>query len=257
MRCTICKKTSDEVRLYTGIFENGMVMVCEECAGQEGIPIVKKPSDSQLSKANKRYSVRERMERMSGVRDATEVSDDQLATQGNLAKLRIPPKKEHNDAVLYNYYWTLNIARRRAKLSIKQLAKKTGLSPDLIQSIEKGKIPENFEDIFIKLEMFLGIRLLKSHKRKINFVQKINNERDLIDNVRRKMEHPNEVKAEQLSKISNINSEFSKRENLSNVTIDDLVSIKKEQEKKKKSHERKIRKETLIGDDLDLDIDVL
>ncbi len=115
MRCIVCKKGCQEVELYNGILEDGMVMVCSVCADEEKIPIIKKPSESQLDKADIRYSVRERMERMSGMRETTEISKEQTALQGNLAKLRAPPKKEQHADVLDNYYWTLNIARRRKK----------------------------------------------------------------------------------------------------------------------------------------------
>jgi len=61
MRCTICKKTSEEIKLYSGIKESEMIMICEDCAESEGVPIIKKPSELQLDKADERYSVRERM----------------------------------------------------------------------------------------------------------------------------------------------------------------------------------------------------
>ena len=167
MRCTICKKTSDETKLFKGILADGMVMVCSTCAEKEGTPIIKKPSESQLNKADKKYTVRERMERMSGTRDTTEISKDQTVTQGNLAKLRIPAPKQYHEDVLDNYYWTLNIARRRKKLSISQLAEKMQVEPTTIQGVEKGKLPENFQDLFIKIEAYLGIKLLKEHNRQI------------------------------------------------------------------------------------------
>ena len=136
MRCSVCKRTSDEVRLLEGILKAEMVRVCTECAKTEGIPLVHKPSEEQLEKANERYSVRERMERLSGMRDTTEISNDQIVTQGNLAKLRAPPKKQYNDEVLDNYYWTLNIARRRKKLSINQLSRLIGIEVNILSKRE-------------------------------------------------------------------------------------------------------------------------
>ena len=154
-RCIICKKESDEIELFKGIQPDGMVMVCKNCAEEERIPIVKKPSESQLDKASERYTVRERMERMSGMRDTTEISDDQMITQGNLAKLRMPTPKQQHEDILDNYYWTLNIARRRKKLTLTQLAEKIQTTPQLIQEIEKGKLPENFEELFVFISSIL------------------------------------------------------------------------------------------------------
>ena len=43
MKCTICKKTSEEVQLFNGIMESDMVMICEDCAEDQKVPIIKKP----------------------------------------------------------------------------------------------------------------------------------------------------------------------------------------------------------------------
>lgn len=247
MKCAVCKRTSDEVQLYTGILKDEMVMICEECATSERIPVVKKPSESQLDRANKRYSVRERMERLSGIRDPSRINGEQIITQGNLAKLRMPPKKEHNDDILYNYYWTLNIARRRAKLSIMQLAKKLDIPSDIIQSIEKGKIPKDFEEIFSKLEIFFNIKLLKSHKRKINFIKKTDMEKQVLEDVMRKMG----MKQDNIKSQDRIVNHDKK--DLSDITIDKLVEMKKMKERQRLLDEKKKIRDSIIGDDLEID----
>lgn len=272
-RCTICKKDSDQIKLYSGILDADMVMICEECAGSEGIPIIKKPSELQLDKADERYSVRERMERMSGMHDSED--SNRVITQGNLAKLRMPPKKQYHEDVLDNYYWTLNIARRRAKLSIKQLSELIKIDTNILQSIEKGKIPENLRETFLKLEAFLGIKLLKNHEKKLNFVRNKDEEREILNNVREKLnlkpqdtssntpefddsEHTEEhSKKAQLEKISKGEIDFSKREDLVDITLDDLVSMKKERESKSAKKKAKATEDSMIGDDLDLDLDEL
>lgn len=271
MRCIICKKTSDEIQLYTGILEAEMVMICDACAESEGIPLIKKPSESQLDKADERYSVRERMERMSGTHEATEISNDQTITQGNLAKLRTPPKKQYHIDILDDYYWTLNIARRRAKFSIRQLSEKIQIEPQTIQGIEKGAIPENFEEIFIKLEAFLGIKLLKNHKKEIKFTRTRDEEKEILDDVKKKMSNVSiqksenkliseiqlEKKRKQLDKLSKGEVDFSKREDLSDVTLNDLINMKKEKESKSTKKRAKVKEDAMLGDDLDLEIDEL
>ena len=150
--CTICKKTDEEIKLYPGILESEMVNICEECAEDQGVPIIKKPSQSQLTRADETYSVRQRLDRMSGRHESTEISGDQAITQHNLAKLRIPKPKQNHPEVHDNYYWTLSMARRRAKMTHSQLAKKIGVSSYEIQAIEKGAFPKDFKTIFLKLE---------------------------------------------------------------------------------------------------------
>lgn len=260
----MCKKTSDEIQLFKGIYDAEMINVCEACAESEGIPLIKKPSESQLNKASERYSVRERMERMSGMHRTTEMSNDQIITQGNLARLRVPPEKEYHEDVLDNYYWTLNIARRRAKLSVGQLSEKMQVKLQVIQGIEKGKIPENFEEVFIKLEIFLGIKLLKNHKNKVNFTRTKEEEQKILNDVRKKIFHvsaeksedkviskiQSEKKREQLDKLSKGKMDFSNKEDLSNVTLNDLVDMKKKRDGRKNRE----KENAMVGEDLDLEI---
>jgi ribosome-binding protein aMBF1 (putative translation factor) len=265
-RCAICKQTSDEIKLFEGIFKAEMINICKECAESEGVPIIQKPSESQLDKADERYTVRERMEIMSGMRNTTEISEDQTITQGNLAKLKVPPKKQFHEDVLDNYYWTLNIARRRKKLTINQLANQTQIPTETIQAIEKGKIPEDFETIFQKLELFLDIKLLKNHKKQVHFLQPTKDEADeILRQVKEKMDLPNldeprkkskedvKIKKEQLEKLSKGEIDFSKRENLSDVTLNDLVEMKKQRERKESSRKSKAQEEAMLGDDLELE----
>ena len=276
-RCTVCKKESDEVELFKGIRVDGMVMVCEQCAEKEGIPIIKKPSESQLDKASERYTVRERMERMSGMRDSTDISEDQMTTQGNLAKLRMPaPKQQHEDA-LDNYYWTLNIARRRKKLSVNQLAEKMEVSPAVIQGIEKGRLPENFQDLFMKIEIFLGIKILKNHEKKIGFTRTVDEQAEILKSVQNKMNHPELDEDEVVEagrnseaiddyhkddlafkdKISQGEVRLSKREELKEVTLDALVDRKKKREAYSAIRKAKENEDAMVGDDLDLDMELL
>ncbi len=266
MRCSVCRKDSDEVKLFEGISKTEMVLVCLECAEKEGIPLIQKPSEDQLQKASKQYSVRERMERLSGMGETTDISKDQTTTQGNLAKLRVLPKKQYHEDILDNYYWTLNIARRRKKLSINQLAELIKIDIGIIQGIEKGKIPENFEELFLKLESFLGIKLLKNHKTKVNFVRTKDEEQEVLNSVKKRMgqeelEDADEIslekKKETMEQIAKGELDFSKRESLQDVTLNDLVEMKKVREKKKAKKKTQIQTEAMLGDDLDLEIDEL
>lgn len=254
--CTICKKTSEETTLYPGIKADGMVNICEDCAEDQKIPIIKKPSQSQLTRADKTYSVRERLDKMSGRRESTEISGDQMITQGNLSKLKMPkPKQQHPD-VLDNYYWTLNMARRRAKMTLSQLAKKIDTTSYTIQEIEKGALPQDFKVIFLKLEALLGINILKAHKPQINFTRKSpDKEKEILRAVSKKMESPEE-ELEALEELEADEEEvdleeirLSRRKDLSNVTLNDLVDRKKAREK----YKMKIKQDEMMGDDLDIE----
>jgi ribosome-binding protein aMBF1 (putative translation factor) len=283
--CIVCKKTCEETELYDGIFESGMVLICKTCSEDGKIPLIRKPSEDQLEKADKRYSVRERMEHLSGMRDTTEISGEQNIVQRNLARLKMPDKKQQHEDVSDNYYWELNIARRRKKLSIRQLAELIKIDAKILNEIEDGKIPENFEEIFLKLESFLGIKLLKNHKRKISFIRTIDEEKEILSSVRKKMgeclvdgengeeeddivdeiengikeakeiQKAEESKNDKIIKLRRGEIDMSKRENLSNITLNDLVEIKKQREEEEKEIKVQKQNSTMFGDDLELDID--
>jgi len=262
MRCTVCKTPGDEVELFDGILMGEMAMVCANCAETEGIPIIKKPSESQIGKADKRYSVRDRLERLSGRVDVTEISDDQTVIQRNLAKLRMPEKKETHDDLFDDYYWKANMARRRKKLTIGQLSEQVGIDEETLKSIEKGKIPKDFHEIFMKLERFFGEKFLKQHPPKVNFVRTRDEEEEILRSVKEKMQSPTieddfdkereRERKEKLDKISKGQIDFSKRKELENIKLSDLVDMKRAKDRR----EAEAKKKSMVGEDIDLDLDV-
>ncbi len=257
MRCTICKKESNEIKLFEGILNAGMVNICSLCSEEEGIPIIRKPSKEQLEKGNERYSVRERMERMSGMKDVSEISGEQTIVQKNLSRLKMPEKKEMNEDVLDDYYWTINMARRRKKWSVNQLSEKIKIDSKIIEDIEKGKIPENFEEIFIKFEAFFGIKLLKNHKNKIHFKRTIDEEKEILASVKEKMNFPQKEESKIKERITVEGVDFSSKDSLEDLTLRDLVDMKKKKEKKEKQRKIRIQTDSMVGDDIDLEIEEL
>jgi ribosome-binding protein aMBF1 (putative translation factor) len=284
MRCKVCKKEDEEVELFKGVLEDEMVMICEYCAGREGVPIIKKPTSKQLEDAEKRYSVRERMERMSGRKDTTEISPDQMVVQKNLARLRMPEKRQINDDVVYDYNWQIKIERRRRKMTSQQLGREVGIDAKIIDLIEQGKLPKNYKEILLKLESFLGVKLLKYHDPIITPRTK-EDERKILEEVGQKMgiapsrtdeeeddfeldkyEEPiKEIaiapvrvpveKREKLNRISRGEVDFSRRMDFTNVTLNDLVEMKKAREKREARIIQKEVESEMMGDDIDLDLD--
>ena len=256
MICAICKKTSEETTLYPGIRASGMINICEECAEDQKIPIIKKPSQSQLTQADRTYSVRERLDRMSGRRDTTDISKDQMITQRNLSKLKMPKPKQNHPEVLDNYYWTISIARRRAKMTTSQLSRKIGVSPTTIQAIEKGILPQDFKEIFLKLEALFGIKLLKTHKTEINFIRKNpDQEKEILAAVAQKIKNPeadleeDEEIEEIQEKIEKEEIKLSKRKDTQDLTLNDLIDRKRAREK----YQMQLKQNEMLGDEIDLD----
>jgi ribosome-binding protein aMBF1 (putative translation factor) len=261
MRCAICKKTSDQVQLFEGLLYDEMIRICEPCADTEGIPRIKKPSTTQLERADKSYTVRERMEHMSGMRKRTDLSEDQNEVQGNLARLKIPAKKEVHENVHDNYYWAVNIGRRRKKMSLGQLAAEIGIDQKVIKGIESGKIPKDFETIFLRLEKFLGVKLIKNHRQTVSFKRdNRDEEKEILDIVKGKMDKTKNIdfddmkeEKEQLEKLSRGEIDFSREDNIKDITLNDLIDAKREKEKKEVAKKRIIQTDSLLGDEIELE----
>lgn len=267
-RCVICKRPNDLVNLFEGIFEDEMVMVCEECANEEKIPIIRKPSLKQLEDVDKHVSVRERMEKLSGMhKQRSHISKEQLIVQSHVHKLRQPAPKESHEDVVDNYYWLVNMARRRRKITMNQVSIQTQIPLEILEAIESGKIPDDFEKYFVILEDYFGINLLKHHKQKVRYLVPQVDEEKILDEVRIKMKtkevHEDEDlkdvdklrKQEKLKELEQGNLDLSKRKNLDDITLSDLAAIKKQKEEEEKKKKLRQQTEELMGDDLEIEFE--
>jgi ribosome-binding protein aMBF1 (putative translation factor) len=261
MRCTLCKK---ELPLFEGIYDTRMIMVCEVCAEEEGIPLLRKPSSQQIERSKESLGVRERMERMSGMRrDTTPISDEQAVVQSALSRLKAPVKKEQHPEVLDNYYWQVNISRRRKKMTLSQVAEQTGISSDVLESIERGQIPEDFQSVFLRLESFFGVKLLKVRPAQVLTVeQRRDNEEDILASVREKMDLRERGVEPEVEKVvgrsrgessKSVDSIMSKPKG--EFTLNDAIERKKRFEVRKRHAIEKSKSDSLIGEEIDLDLD--
>lgn len=260
--CEICEKTFEEVEILEGIAPEGVIKICAECAEELQIPLLKKPSTEQLKQADKHYSVRERMENISGYnrRNSTQISPEQETVHRNLGRLRTLPKKQKHENLIENYDWKIKMARRRKKLTPSQLSEKSGVFLEVINSFEKGILPANFEDEAKKLENVLDIQILKIHPTKLNYTKYVDDEKEIIEKVKEKMnskyDDEDENKENIKQKIQKGEMDFSKRQNLENVTLKDLIEMKKQREKKQQEQIKTQQEKELFGDDEDLELDL-
>ena len=70
------------------------------------------------------------------------------------------------EGLVDNFHWILMRARRLRKLTQEQLAKEIGVSESVIKNAERGVLSDNYYRLINRLEIFLGIRLLKEEFRK-------------------------------------------------------------------------------------------
>jgi len=63
-KCFRCDRDEKEVKLVDAVYRNEIVKVCERCAITEEIPIIRRPSTSQLRDSEKAFSVYQRLKKM-------------------------------------------------------------------------------------------------------------------------------------------------------------------------------------------------
>ncbi|MBC8435051.1 hypothetical protein H8D91_00950 [archaeon] len=159
---------------------------------------------------------------------------EQSIAHKNLARLHFPQERQDHEDLIENYDWALKTGRRRKKLSITQLAESSGLVVEDIQKLENGQLVDNLEPIITRLEKTLGIILLKKSS-KMAQARSINEENEMIRDVlgrvdKKPEEEPKKEKRGLLNKISSGKFDFSKRENIENITLKDLAELKRQRE---------------------------
>lgn len=176
MKCFICNRDESEAGLVDVICDREIQRVCEECVISENLPVVQRPSGSQISESQRPRTVRERLSRMAGVPFKSTASQDTGNPAITLDSLRKPrdynailakkpdlKKRENETAGLVdNFNWHVQMARRARKLSLTQLGSLIG-EPELgLRMIEQGVLPDNGMRVIAKLEQFFKIKLGKT-----------------------------------------------------------------------------------------------
>lgn len=155
--CFRCGVSGDKVRLSHAISNKGIVQICDNCASIEKIPIIKKPTDNQITESQRYIPVRDRLSGMNRSRGiGREVTLRDLVDRDLKAK-KIQP---HPD-LIDNFHWTIQRIKRAKKITREQFAKAIGESDATVKMIEQGFLPENNYKIINKIESYLGISLRK------------------------------------------------------------------------------------------------
>ncbi len=238
MKCVVCGKTKEEADLFEGIYEGDVVDICSDCAELEEVPLIKKPNQERVDAALQSKSVRERLEGMEQGSETRSLSKDQEVANKFLSKIKFPSKKDNPDNLVENYYWIIQRARRKKGVTLRQLSVKLGVSEDVLKGIEYGKLPKTFEPIIRQLEEVLDLQLIKRTQEETmrEKVEKIIEERK-----EKQKEEAEQEKKQKLGEIERGEMDFSKRDKIENITLNDLIDLK-----------RKRDKDAMMGDDIEL-----
>ena len=191
MECFICKVKSDKVELFDAITEQGIVKICERCSIKEGISLIKKPTNFQIEKAEKKQTVYERLCKIAKLDPIEHRAKFENQEKGEILKrqdeeLKIIANKKNKlffpdsnkietktkDDLVRNYHWSIFKARRARRLTQKELAKEIGELESSIKLIERGILPEDYKPILRKLQNYLNITLFNKpikQEKKLDF----------------------------------------------------------------------------------------
>lgn len=249
--CARCNVSANVVQLHDAVYEGKLDLICERCAIIENIPIIKKPNPEQLKESEKGVGVYERMRRISGMKD--EKKPDILLREERLKELEKNPGLESPEKkkpeLIEHFHWEITRNRRKKGLSQEQLAQRIGVSVIAIEVLEKGKIPDNAEEIIRRLENFFLMRLVKvSELEIINKMKQrqamgkpvlldgYGNELDHIPEP--EIEHSEEVEEEKQIGIDESGDFDINRTDIAKVTVNDLREFHKKRVEVSKQEQR-------------------
>lgn len=274
--CFKCGKSDIDVKLLDVILDDEIVKICENCVKDESIPIIKRPTTSQLKESERPYTVKERLRRMAGLRgrekeeiskiakNLTDVTLDDLWKRKKERELeeKFELSKKMNKPLnlIDNFHWHVFMARRNKKLTRKALAELLGESETAIKMIESKELPDESLGLINKLEQFFNIKLKREDEDRdegivddMNIIEEKNQVPEKIEIDLDDAENEPETKEEK------IDEEHEKKEpirvlrfnqnNIKNITISDLQDMKqKKQEKEKLRKQSKMKMSELLMD---------
>lgn len=245
--CSKCMRTSSQVRLLDAIDNNEVVKICEECALIEDIPIIRRPSSFQLKASEKPQTVYQRLAKLTGVKSTQETQKVQevmkkitKAKPKDISQLSIKQRQalatQANIPIdlVDNFHWHIQMARRKKKISQKQLAEALGEDEEIIKMIESANLPDDAARITKKIEQYLNLKLTKTE---------FEAEQTRLEQVR------------QPARVLSFDPET-----LRTLTISDLITMKKQQLTQAKTEEKEPTSkptsqstaEDILGDDIDI-----
>jgi ribosome-binding protein aMBF1 (putative translation factor) len=226
--CVRCGALGEKTILFDAISKDGVVTICEKCSNQEGIPVIKRPTNFQLKTSVTPYTVYERLSRMAGLdssehkekvtKDNYERGRDDRGQEASLRQIvdktyikKSEEERQVRDDLVPNFHWVVLRARRLRKLTQDQVAKEIEEPVAALMSMERGIVPPDRPAIVSKLENFFRVKLYKATQ--------LTHENNISDiPVSQKVERP---------KISPEDVKFD-RNTSGKLTIADLRELKKE-----------------------------
>ncbi|MBS3072730.1 hypothetical protein J4477_02765 [Candidatus Pacearchaeota archaeon] len=152
--CIFCGNPNN---LVEAVGEKEIIFVCQSCAVNRGMPIIRRPSVDQIKDIYKTPRLKLKEEPVKKAKDPETLKlEEELK---GIVKKNV--SKDYGN-LIDNFHWHVQQGRRHKKLSPKQLSEAIAEPEVLIEMIEKGQLPENYDKVITKLEQFFRIKLRKA-----------------------------------------------------------------------------------------------
>ena len=164
--CFKCGISGEKARLFDVVSKEGIVKICSRCFPEESLPLIKRPTTSQIKDAEKQQTYRESIKQF----NRPQVIRNDLRKQENVSlrdivdrnlKINLKEEIKPRPDLIENFHWVIMRERRAKHISREQFAKDLGESETLIKMVEQGVLPENDNLIINKIEGYLNINLRK------------------------------------------------------------------------------------------------
>ena len=224
--CFKCGVTEDKRKLVDAISDKEIVKLCPECAREEGIPIIRRLSDSQIMEAERTVTYRKSLR--SQARDSEELRHERERRTENLRKseetlntiidrhIKLKNQKQEKSQVelIDNFHWTIVRTRRDKRMTQEEFARGINESVTVVRMLEQGTLPEDDYRLINKVEDFLKIKIKKDPNTGIP------------------------IKGREPIKVLDF-----KHDDVKTLTIEDLRRVKREREEERKRIEEQTRQE--------------
>jgi ribosome-binding protein aMBF1 (putative translation factor) len=156
-KCSLCgiEVNGGGKKLVEVISHTEVIKVCEKCAEQNHFPVIRRPDEEKLRRADILTSTRSKF-----YADKVKKSDSVVDNELKKLVMQNLKKGDYKDLV-DNFHWEIQQARRYKKISTKQVAEIINEPEIVVVMAEKGQLPDSYYKLIGKLEDFFKIRLFK------------------------------------------------------------------------------------------------
>ncbi|MCK4647549.1 hypothetical protein KAT24_01300 [Candidatus Pacearchaeota archaeon] len=163
--CFKCGISGEKARLFDVIASEGIVKICSRCFSEEKLPLIKRPTTSQLKDSEKQHTYQERIKAFSKAPMQNDLHRKENVNLRDIVdrnlKIDLQENVKPRPDLVENFHWVIMRARRAKHISRMQFAKDLGESETLIKMVEQGVLPEDDNKIINKIETYLSINLRK------------------------------------------------------------------------------------------------